>query len=161
MTTTIPQSKARFDHEIIQHSAQLSPLAQAIAASPESALESFNVIRQTIAITAPDVVMRRRNELARSFNAALQNHDWSLENSQKAVPVMNWLLGLKQGQVGGYIHIIRPMVDLACRKLAVTLNQRRAWKKVVAQRPFCCPKGIGKQAVDAYPRPSLRDVLSK
>jgi len=161
MTTTIPQSKSGFDHEIIQHSAELSPLAQAISASPESALESFNTIRQTVAITAPDVVMRRRNELARTFSSALYKHEWNLENSQKAIPVVDWLLSLKQGQVGGYIHIVRPMVDLACRKLAVTLNQRRAWKKAVAQRPFCCPKDIGKQAAEVFPRPILREVFSK
>ena len=153
MTTTIPQSNAQFNHEITQHSATLPPLAQTIASSPETALESFYTLSQTI---SPNIIMNHRNELARAFSAALQKNEWSLENSQKAIPVVNWLLALKRGQVGGYIRVIRPMVDLACRKLTVPLAQRRAWKKVVAERPSYWPNNVGEQAVDAVPHPVVR-----
>ncbi len=163
MTTTSPyqqrQLDAHFEQDITQHSADLSFSSEMMILTIDSTLNAFSSIRKSISSGA---VLRHRNELARTFNQALRKHpDWS-NHSQQAAEVVDWLLSLKKGRdIGGYLRAIRPMVDLACTRLSVPLEQKHTWKQAIAPAPAYCPKDIGLQAVNAFPRPILHDVFTR
>ena len=162
MTTITPskqrQLDARFEHDITQHNVDLTFASETMILTVGTTLDRFADIKRLI---SPDAVLRRRNELARTFHEALRKHsNWS-KDSQEAAAVVDWLLSFKKGKnVGGYVRALRPMVDLACRRLDVPWDQKYTWKKAVAGRPVCCPKDIAKQSLNALPRPSLCDVRS-
>jgi len=136
------------------HKTVLSQQLQAMTVNPRTTFHSFSLFQQTV---SENVILERRNELTRAFMSVLRNNEWTEEDSQHAIPVMNWLLSLKKGKnTGGYLQTLRELILLANNKLAVPQIQKDMWKEFVALRPVHCPARLGEQSTNALPRPSLR-----
>ncbi|MBQ3695560.1 MAG: hypothetical protein II938_01130 [Alphaproteobacteria bacterium] len=160
MTTIISEaqriSNVRFERIVAQPDMRWSQQALAMAADPRATIHNFYLFKQTV---SPGKIQQRRNELARIFTESLKHNDWSLEQSSLAAPIVDWMLSLKKGRnIGGYLKVMRPLVLLACNKLQLPEEQKRAWKKAVTPKVPTCPRGLGEQSATAIPRPVLRGV---
>ena len=163
MTTTTQQTQretdGRFASLITLHDSELPPAVQAITATPAVTLQHFNSFQQTV---SPSVLIQHRNDLVRIFISSLRTNEWSLQDSLKAAPVVDWLLGLKTKRgASSYTQLSRPLVEWAKLKLHVPLAQKRTWTKMVAHKPTSCPKDIGGQPMNAIPFPAVLTTHSR
>jgi hypothetical protein len=139
----------------------LKPQLQEMTANPRATLHTFSLFQQ---IVSPDVMVQHRNELLRTFALVLKHNDWTKEEAQAAVPFIDWFVGMKGAKnTGNYNNLVRELVVVASDRLkrGVSAQKRLAWKKRVAVKPVHVTNGIGRQAVDAIPRPVLRNVHAR
>ena len=163
MTTMSPKMQRAIDAHFARimkqefsarHKTVLSSQLQAMTVNPRTTFHSFSLFQQTV---SERIILQHRNELARTFMTVLRNCDWDEEDSLNAIPVVNWLLDLRKGKnLGSYPQTTRQLILLANNKLAVSQDQKDAWKKSVELKPAVCPARLCEQATNAIPRPALR-----
>ena len=136
------------------HKTIFSTQMQTIMSNPDTTVHAFSWFRKAV---SPQLIIQRRNELARALIHALKNNQWSPTHAHKVVPLVNWLLDLRAGHTSGvYLPLCHSLVETAQAKIAFSPDQQNEWKQRLAPRRVCIPKDIGQESAVTVPKPKLR-----